>query len=88
MYFATASLSIKSPTVSLNAVSYTHLDVYKRQINASLYRNKNIKNPSVVALVGPSGSGKTALSDSPVSYTHLDVYKRQQQLYQAQKAVR
>ena len=27
-------------------------------INASLYRNKNIKNPSVVALVGPSGSGK------------------------------
>ena len=33
-------------------------------INASLYRNKNIKNPSVVALVGPSGSGKTALSDS------------------------
>ena len=26
--------------------------------------NKNIKNPSVVALVGPSGSGKTALSDS------------------------
>ena len=47
------------------AVSYTHLDVYKRQA---------LNYPTEVADVL-----QTAMNDSyePVSYTHLDVYKRQ-----------
>ena len=54
-------------------VSYTHLDVYKRQEkNFSLEPGRN----TVL-----DGVGNTTLIDSsyngPVSYTHLDVYKRQ-----------
>ena len=53
------------------AVSYTHLDVYKRQtLYRAIYANTNIKS---------CGAGDWA--DEPckrtVSYTHLDVYKRQ-----------
>ena len=49
------------------AVSYTHLDVYKRQKEVQKDLEKNLKykfsysRDSIVA----------------VSYTHLDVYKRQ-----------
>ena len=55
------------------AVSYTHLDVYKRQGDRRIY-------------TGSSGSGshyfnktfgKAGPDGNPVSYTHLDVYKRQ-----------
>ena len=60
------------------AVSYTHLDVYKRQV----------LDPPVVVAVGVSRAGigigfaDDAFGDdssgvAPVSYTHLDVYKRQ-----------
>ena len=50
-------------------VSYTHLDVYKRQI--LYYTGVNYK-------IGETHEG-TATMDwmEPVSYTHLDVYKRQ-----------
>ena len=68
----------------LEAVSYTHLDVYKRQhIYSTDYNNKlyiilvtnyrgttDKKSPSPHAL-----ARRRRLS--PVSYTHLDVYKRQ-----------
>ena len=47
----------------MGAVSYTHLDVYKRQVLRPM-RGKPV-NP-----VNPT-------SPIPVSYTHLDVYKRQ-----------
>ena len=46
------------------AVSYTHLDVYKRQVEYSR----------------PIVFGEDRLRERgslPVSYTHLDVYKRQ-----------
>ena len=54
-----------------NAVSYTHLDVYKRQILGSLDR--------FMAYLIEETKGKfpTWLAPTPVSYTHLDVYKRQ-----------
>ena len=46
-------------------VSYTHLDVYKRQLQYSAPRL-------------PSADGRPrARAVRPVSYTHLDVYKRQ-----------
>ena len=53
------------------AVSYTHLDVYKRQmcINPNDPKNAWLKGKKVIVpLVNRV---------IPVSYTHLDVYKRQ-----------
>ena len=49
---------------SLTPVSYTHLDVYKRQ-RLHLPQRR------------PDAAGGRVLSHIPVSYTHLDVYKRQ-----------
>ena len=59
------------------AVSYTHLDVYKRQILLRQDIISNIEN--YLCLVR---SAETLVNDSKksavaVSYTHLDVYKRQ-----------
>ena len=60
----------------LPAVSYTHLDVYKRQV----------QTPSGGSTVTPNGEiydgqaltpGEVGISYVTVSYTHLDVYKRQ-----------
>ena len=65
-------------------VSYTHLDVYKRQaLDAPV-----VGEPLLVEVLGPEdvGGGDGAVivgvagsADGihPVSYTHLDVYKRQ-----------
>ena len=47
-------------------VSYTHLDVYKRQVQAKATMPK------------PSFS-RSSVRPASVSYTHLDVYKRQPQ---------
>ena len=58
------------PIPYIIAVSYTHLDVYKRQLvnldksNAEQQLNKFMKDMNPVAF-------------ESVSYTHLDVYKRQ-----------
>ena len=52
------------PLDKISAVSYTHLDVYKRQ---DFHGDMDFK-------VGGTRKGITAI---PVSYTHLDVYKRQ-----------
>ena len=52
-------------------VSYTHLDVYKRQVMQNIMRVFSVVlliMVGTVFAVGPAG---------PVSYTHLDVYKRQ-----------
>ncbi len=44
-------------------------------INASLYRNKNIKNPSVVELVGPSGSGRQRSQTACAPWSSLRIRK-------------
>ena len=51
-------------------VSYTHLDVYKRQViaNPTLAVNHDSSETGHIIFIGTLG---------PVSYTHLDVYKRQ-----------
>ena len=64
----TASAKILVEGVT-KAVSYTHLDVYKRQV-------------CILAIIPYIGLQIKAISDTfhlvtPVSYTHLDVYKRQ-----------
>ena len=69
------------------AVSYTHLDVYKRQLQYGggseflvvVYKYVGAGNPLSVELAphgfSPTGVGNGEVS---VSYTHLDVYKRQE----------
>ena len=72
-----------------DAVSYTHLDVYKRQAEdnkdiqmAKRYVEqwKKVKAENLGLLLwGDVGTGKSfvAACIATVSYTHLDVYKRQ-----------
>ena len=73
---------------SPRAVSYTHLDVYKRQVDsgadiAAQMKEQN-KQMSVLSLnaaieAGMLGEqGKLFVEAAAVSYTHLDVYKRQE----------
>ena len=63
-------------TVLMEPVSYTHLDVYKRQVpycpKCQQYRFP-MYNVAVSMIVVDEETGKI-----PVSYTHLDVYKRQE----------
>ena len=68
-------------------VSYTHLDVYKRQSPESAKRNmvKNIRqgdknqawSGSLVNMERKACRKNDKSGGCPVSYTHLDVYKRQ-----------
>ena len=68
--------------VNVDPVSYTHLDVYKRQVPYGEYRK-------AIATILPGHGGIQKVRYEPeseaeltrtlmaVSYTHLDVYKRQ-----------
>ena len=56
----------------MGTVSYTHLDVYKRQAIGGSSGSIS----SGLDDVADSASG-AAKKMKPVSYTHLDVYKRQ-----------
>ena len=58
-------------------VSYTHLDVYKRQMLADNSYRTLPKLTSKEAWQAFEAAGEG--SNDPVSYTHLDVYKRQMQ---------
>ena len=74
-------------------VSYTHLDVYKRQATIGLVpkeeRAEKIKvyhemidfcaMAEIPAMHSHFGFIPEDPSSEPVSYTHLDVYKRQEQ---------
>ena len=69
-------------TPYLTPVSYTHLDVYKRQeqdgpfILAQIGRLAAMaKEKGLTVLVEPDPS--VSACNAAVSYTHLDVYKRQ-----------
>ena len=83
---------ILGSTVTMDAVSYTHLDVYKRQVQGigmALYENVqydkkgHMMNNSFMQYKIPTRLDMGRLrvefesSYEPVSYTHLDVYKRQ-----------
>ena len=73
--------------MTISTVSYTHLDVYKRQIQ-HIISDKFTKQipPETSHAPKPTYNINTALVQlkmivlhtlQPVSYTHLDVYKRQ-----------
>ena len=55
-------------------VSYTHLDVYKRQAYFRVYSG-TMNSGSYV--LNATKDKKERVGRIPVSYTHLDVYKRQ-----------
>ena len=67
----------ETQVVSDNPVSYTHLDVYKRQLGlcfvlpAMIDPEKEEVFSTTFSLAGDQGEA------GAVSYTHLDVYKRQ-----------
>ena len=52
-------------------VSYTHLDVYKRQAVPRWFSQQNEEDEEEII------EAYYKYRDEPVSYTHLDVYKRQ-----------
>ena len=71
---------------SLISVSYTHLDVYKRQVPERSHLNVHFKRPDsgyleqfeqmeANGIISTRGIKEGAFRS--VSYTHLDVYKRQ-----------
>ena len=59
-------------SISSAAVSYTHLDVYKRQVDI-IITTALIPGKPAPRLI----TAEMVQSMKPVSYTHLDVYKRQ-----------
>ena len=64
------------------AVSYTHLDVYKRQVEALSDQLQRLSTEEISVNIIHKGVGQITESDvllaaASVSYTHLDVYKRQ-----------
>ena len=65
-------------------VSYTHLDVYKRQVVRLVAPFQQGKEPNMEFIredciyARQSVDRKDSISIETVSYTHLDVYKRQQ----------
>ena len=62
-------------------VSYTHLEVYKRQIrdcaNFRIYLQKHGSPQNQPLFQKGAGCGRRSHGLHAVSYTHLDVYKRQ-----------
>ena len=64
-------------------VSYTHLDVYKRQGKGRVCKifeteiDAGTRAKHIKAEYGQGGAGWPVDGLGPVSYTHLDVYKRQ-----------
>ena len=65
------------------AVSYTHLDVYKRQAPSSSSERPLSQTRYLIACAGVDGQAvgidgePEVFVPGPVSYTHLDGYKRQ-----------
>ena len=65
------------------AVSYTHLDVYKRQADGDVIDfTAKLFDLSPKEAAEKLAQDFGLIYDSPVSYTHLDVYKRQPLLRQ------
>ena len=60
---------------SLTAVSYTHLDVYKRQSKVFEFYTEDYADTMSLAVFLISLA--VSVYFAAVSYTHLDVYKRQ-----------
>ena len=71
----------------MSPVSYTHLDVYKRQglerIAAMVQgKSNNFETDLLFPLVEEAARLTNSQYGRAVSYTHLDVYKRQKHFFQ------
>ena len=81
--FMGSHLQIAAGCLCVAPVSYTHLDVYKRQVTIMLTSETRVpttENQIVVLLLIPAFLALVLLGvtyTTSVSYTHLDVYKRQ-----------
>ena len=80
----------KSLVGEVTPVSYTHLDVYKRQDmhvgdgnwgNRNYYASKVAGSYTQACETKASPSRTVGYGSEAVSYTHLDVYKRQVETY-------
>ena len=71
----------ESKALGTEAVSYTHLDVYKRQ-SLGLSMTRVLFGLSLFYFLIPGYILALGLSLVAVSYTHLDVYKRQTNMLQ------
>ena len=67
-----STLAVKAVNEEMDPVSYTHLDVYKRQESGSLHQGIPF-----MRLDSMGCQRHSMCTRRPVSYTHLDVYKRQ-----------
>ena len=68
-------------SIQETAVSYTHLDVYKRQVVRKGTLHASIRacgRSSPFGRIRPMACTLLRKAAWPVSYTHLDVYKRQE----------
>ena len=72
---------IRLQTAGVASVSYTHLDVYKRQVLFANFAESVAegRGKAQAASLKKTQKDTTAhlLGSDAVSYTHLDVYKRQ-----------
>ena len=77
------NLKEKCDAPECNPVSYTHLDVYKRQIHIGPASTQYINPMDINSNYSEEDNPLALKADfilslcEPVSYTHLDVYKRQ-----------
>ena len=68
----------------MDPVSYTHLDVYKRQIQNEIFAGNTAESTTLLPMLRRISERLPLIRCVvPVSYTHLDVYKRQMQGIQA-----
>ena len=68
------------PSKVMRPVSYTHLDVYKRQVQYCIFNmgeDHVLYGGKLAVKMGTDQLLNWLDSVEPVSYTHLDVYKRQ-----------
>ena len=68
---------LKEAQNGAEAVSYTHLDVYKRQVPGSPRKLSLTYEVRSLGILSPWSISFPLISMMTVSYTHLDVYKRQ-----------
>ena len=74
---AVAGLAAAALDVEAEAVSYTHLDVYKRQVDGVADGRTDRRGAAFARLLRAHRPLGVGLAADAVSYTHLDVYKRQ-----------
>ena len=74
----TTGIISKNVALDLAPVSYTHLDVYKRQVVPRKHNFRPLPGAGVLFFYRRKNMREELQALKAVSYTHLDVYKRQE----------